>query len=252
MKFSNKQNRALNFYEDGTPLSGADATKLIREQSDTIMLAFSCGKDSVAAWLAIRDIFPHIIPYYMYLVPDLEFVEESLEYYENYFDTRIMRVPNPNLYRMLNKLTFQPPERCAVIEAARIWEFSPEDLREAMVDQLDIDPETFTAVGVRAADSPQRRMACNSWGPINWDTKSFWPVHDMYKDELIELVKAHDIRLASDYDLFGRSFDGIDFRFTLPLKEKRPRDYAKILEWFPLAELDIMRYSLKGGTYEEE
>lgn len=34
----------------------------VRAQTDTVMLSFSAGKDSIAAWLALRDRFPKIIP----------------------------------------------------------------------------------------------------------------------------------------------------------------------------------------------
>lgn len=53
-----------------------------RETGGKTILAFSTGKDSIAAMQAIRDAFDEVIPVYMYLVPGLEFVEESLAYYE--------------------------------------------------------------------------------------------------------------------------------------------------------------------------
>jgi hypothetical protein len=42
--------------------------------------------------------------------------------------------------------------------------------------------------------------------------------------------------------MFGRSFDGLDLRFLVPLKKHRPKDYAKVLEWFPLADLEVFRW----------
>jgi len=36
-------------------------------------------------------------------------------------------------------------------------------------------------------------------------------------------------------------FDGIDYRFMKPIKDHFPRDYQRIIEWFPLAELEIKR-----------
>ena len=56
-----------------------------KRTGDTILLAFSRGKDSIAAWLALRDskLFKRIIPVYLYLVPGLKFEEESLKYFED-------------------------------------------------------------------------------------------------------------------------------------------------------------------------
>jgi hypothetical protein len=30
----------------------------------------------------------------------------------------------------------------------------------------------------------------------------------------------------------------------MPLKERYPRDYQRVLEWFPLAEAEILRYEI--------
>ena len=91
-----------------------------------------------------------------------------------------------------------------------------------------------------------RRSAVNQYGPINWKRNTFWPVWDMYKDELISLIEASQVRLPIDYKLFGRSFDGIDYRFTKPIRDNLPEDYQRILDWFPLAHLDIYRYERNG------
>jgi len=83
------------------------------------LLAFSAGKDAVCSWLRLRDMGFECVPYYLYVVPDLEFVEEGLTYYEAFFDTKILRLPHPSLPRMLRGLVFQPPERAAIIEKIR-------------------------------------------------------------------------------------------------------------------------------------
>lgn len=72
------------------PLSGIKTIQKVREMQDKTLLAFSTGKDAIAAWLAIREHFDEVIPYYLYLIPDLEFVEESLAYYEKFFGTKII------------------------------------------------------------------------------------------------------------------------------------------------------------------
>src|SRR5688500_4971874 len=74
------------------------------------LLAFSTGKDSIGAYIQLRRHFTDIIPFYLYLVPDLEFVEESLTYYESIMGRRILRLPHPSLYRWLNNLVFQAPQ----------------------------------------------------------------------------------------------------------------------------------------------
>lgn len=71
-----------------------------------VLLAFSCGKDSIAAWLAMRDMGIEVVPAYLYYVPGLRFVDEELDYFEQKFQTRIKRYPHPSLYRWLNNAVF--------------------------------------------------------------------------------------------------------------------------------------------------
>ena len=78
-----------------------------------VLLAFSCGKDSIAAWLAMRDMGIEVVPAYLYYVPGLRFVDEELDYFEQKFQTRIKRYPHPSLYRWLNNAVFQLPNVCA-------------------------------------------------------------------------------------------------------------------------------------------
>lgn len=222
-------------------LTGAEVIARIHKQTDTILLAFSCGKDSIAAWLECRKYFPHIVPYYMYLVPGLEFVQQSIRYYEEWFGSRIICVPHPSLYRMLNNLVFTPPERCAIIERFGLETFDYLDMQDAIREHLALRPECFTASGVRAVDSPQRMLALRKYGAISERKRQFFPVWDWRKARLVEELRSAAIKLPVDYRLFGRSFDGIDFRFLAPIKEYFPRDYGRILEWFPLAEVEIYR-----------
>lgn len=221
-------------------LSGEEVIASIREQTDTILLAFSCGKDSIATWLACRDSF-RIVPYYMYLVPDLEFVEESVCYYERFFGCRIMRVPHPSLYRWVNEMVFQPPERCAVIERHAPEDFDYLNMQDTIRDALGLSDRCYTASGVRAVDSPLRMTALKKWGAISHVKKQFFPVWDWRKDRLIATIAGAGCKLPLDYELFGRSFDGLDYRFLKPIKDHLPRDYARILEWFPLAEAELKR-----------
>lgn len=226
--------------------SGIEVMQSIAAESDTVLLAFSCGKDSIAAWLGMRPHFKKIIPFYMYLVPGLEFVERSLVYYEQFFGCHIHRLPHPSLYRMLSSLVFQPPQNAKIIEAAGLGAFTYDQMRGWLCDDLGLPTDTFYASGVRAADSPNRRMAMKTHGPINRNRHLFYPIWDMRKDELVELLRQHSIKMPEDYRYFGRSFDGIDHRFLRPIKDHFPDDYQRILEVFPLAELILFRAECSG------
>lgn len=54
------------------------------------------------AWYEVR-------PFFMYHCPGLEFIEASLDYYERFFGTHIIRLPHHLLYKSLNDFLYQPP-----------------------------------------------------------------------------------------------------------------------------------------------
>ena len=223
----------------------APSEEIIREVREEFgprtLLSFSRGKDAVGAYLAIRDHFEEVIPYHLFLVPGLSFVEESLAYYERVFGVKIYNLPHPSLYGQLNSFLFQSPGSAAVIEAASLPDFDYTDIVRMVAKEAGVD-RPMVASGVRAADSPMRRVALMKHGAISRTRMQYYPIWDWNKDRLISEIERSGIGLPIDYELFGRSFDGLDLRFILPLKKKRPDDYRKVLEYFPLAEAEIFRF----------
>lgn len=223
--------------------SSAELCQQMAQECDTAILAFSTGKDSIAAWLQMRKYFKRIVPYYCYSVPGLEFVEKSLAYYEDFFETHIYRLPHRSLYRWLRGMVFQSPPHVTKVEAL---DLPGEEYDDAMIGELvrelgHLPDGAYVGTGVRMADSPMRRVGLMTNGCINHSQKRFYPVYDWKKADLLAAIDESGVKLPPDYRLFGRTFDGIDYRFLKPIKEHYPKDYEKILEWFPLAELEIMR-----------
>ncbi len=216
------------------------------------MLAFSTGKDSIVSWLKLRRYFRKIVPYYLYCVPgNLAFVEKSLRYYEDWFGCHIIRLPHPSLYRMLDNAVFQAPENLRIIEEANLIKFDFEDVN-TLVRMTDEELDTaYQASGVRCADSIVRRTSVMKHGSVNHSKMRFFPVYDYKKDDMVRELDAAGIALPIDYEWFGRTFDGIDYRFTHVIKEKAPEDYQKIIAAFPLVELDILRQQYRAEYWRE-
>ena len=219
-----------------------DIIRQVRRQCPKIMLSFSRGKDAIGAFLAIRDHFDEIVPYHLYLVPGLEFVEESLAYYERIIGRKIWNMPHPTFYKQLNSFIFHPPSHAAVIAAANLPNFSYADVHRMIAEAEGLPDSALVASGVRAADSPIRKIAFQTHGAISVSRRQFYPIWDWNKARLLETISASGIKLPVDYLWFGRSFDGIDLRFLAPLKKHAPADYRRVLEWFPLADLEVWRY----------
>ncbi|WP_205661030.1 hypothetical protein [Amycolatopsis vastitatis] len=216
----------------------------IAAEGKPVLLGFSRGKDSLASWLAMREAGIAVVPYHLYLIPGLRFVEESLAFYEDFFGTKILNLPHPSLYRWLNAFVFQPPERCSIIEAAQFPEPTYQELAEEIRDDLDL-PGAWNADGVRAADSPNRRMAMVTHGPLKEQTRRVSIVWDWRIADVRAALDRHACPLPPEYEWFGRSFDGLDFRFLDKIRRHAPEDYQRILDWFPLADLEVFRRELR-------
>lgn len=232
--------------------SGPAMIQEMQKRTDTVLLSFSCGKDAIATWLFLQGHFK-IVPYYYYLIPGLRFVEESLAYYEDFFQTKIVRVPNPRLYEMLANHVFQTPQRSKTIETLNLESYSHDVLAATIMEYLNLPESTVVASGVRAADSPNRLATIRKYGPIrdNRSPTMVYPIWDWKKDQLVHEIRQAGVKLPVDYTLFGRSFDGIDLRFLYPLREHYPDDYQRILDWFPLAEAEIKRYEFNQQHKQE-
>ena len=226
-----------------TDLSGEQVIAEVRaEIGPKTLLAFSGGKDSIGAYLALRDTF-EVVPYYLFRIPNLEFVEESLTNYEKFMGVHIIRLPHEALPRWLNNYVYQSPGNAAVIEAARIPEHEYSDCIDWACQIAGLDPKKMmAAIGTRAADNQIRYMQFKKYGAINRVKRQYSPIFDWKKDRLLEAIEKSGVKLSVDYKLFGRSFDGLDYRFLAPIKKHFPRDWQKICTWFPLVEAELYRY----------
>ncbi len=232
-------------------------TDLMREIADLTggktLLAFSRGRDSIAAYLVLREsgLFHDIRLFHLDGCPGMAFVEDSLRYFEKMFGCHIHRLVHPAFYRQLGNCVFQPPERCRIIRALRIHEctrITYDHVRRWLAEDFGWpESETWVATGITAFDSPRRRLHIVKSRARTLSSKQWFPVFDMHRREMLKLMAAHNIELPIDYRLWKLSFDGIDARFTGPLREHLPADYDVLLHWFPLAELDLMRHDMLKG-----
>lgn len=235
-------------------LTGAALIKAYKRQcGGASILAFSGGKDSLATALAIRD-HVEMIPMHYYLVPGLPMVEENLDYYERkLFKRRILRFPQFRLLDWLDTGVHQTMKHMQIIDAADFKKPAPNFqayvklLRQWTIEQEKLDPRTLTALGVRANDSPRRRMSFQQSGSLRPSTSSWFPVWNLNKDATLSLIEKSGIKLSRDYAMFGRSFDGLTAQYLIPIKKHHPEDWKIICEFFPLAPVTIWQYERVHG-----
>lgn len=232
--------------------------RAVREVTDEAVLSFSTGKDSLAAWVQLRRHGFRVRPVYYFQVPGLGFVERSLAFYEKFFETPVVRVAHPLLIDMLYDQRFAPPDRAFLLENVQELQglaghgYWMDNAAEHGAEGHGLDPATcWYSVGVRATDNPMRRTSLRKYGSVRNKERRFFPVWDWSPGRARETLLEAKIPLPVDYKLFGRSCDGIQYQVLSKIKEVFPDDYERILRWFPLAELELVRYrnaSRRGAT----
>ena len=214
-------------------------------KSDTIMISFSGGKDSWGMWCALKDKIDFELYHYYGAVPGLEYEDTYLDYCERKIGKRIIRLPAWNIYALLagQSLAAVPPNRVPVQ-----WVFNlppnvtHEDVQALAIEIAGLPETTYTAIGLRAADSTRRAMVLRRHGVISENVRKFYPIWDWNKAKLLDELKRNDVRLPPDYYMFGRSLDGVNYRFVKGIKDNFPNDYKKILEYLPFHDMDLYRY----------
>jgi len=182
------------------------------------------------------------VPYYMQLVPDLQFVEKSLKFYEQFFETKIYRVLHPNFYRTINNDRYQPPDRVGVIEQLSLPIYGFDDVSDGVKRTAGIE-NSWQVIGTRKAESILRAKRMSKDG-YTVKRKTAMPIMDWRKDDVIACLKNFKCPLPVDYKLFGRSFDDLYARYLVPIQEHYPEDFERIKFWYPMVELEIARWKM--------
>lgn len=208
-----------------------------------VFLSFSRGKDALAAWIALREMDFEVVPFFRYGIPGLEFIDDSLDYYEKFFKCKIERYPQPSFYEQLMGMMYQPPHRYPVMQKHALYEFTYDDVASVLRRKHEM-PNAYTATGVRAHDNMMRWTTIKKNGALNPDKKTFFPIFDWKIAEVEESIARAKVQLPVDYLLWGRTYDGIGWYYLDKIKENFPRDYQRILDWFPLADVEFFRREL--------
>lgn len=239
--------RALNpcFTPEGLPVPSAQLFDIVRELQkgdNRVLLSFS-GKDSLAAWLYLHENGFEVIPYWCYMVPGLSFDVEMIEYYQDFFKTKIYRFLHPAAYHLLYGLCFQPPDLVSTILKMDLQKIDYAFLESRVIEYEGLRPDTFTAVGIRAADNMMRHRLVHQMGPLGLKHRRYWwAAWDFKIDDVMEIIRRHGAKLPKSYAIWGATGDILHYRYLKILRDQAPADYEKVLQMYPLIDIEIFRY----------
>lgn len=227
-----------------------DITDFLKEQQ-IVTLGFSTGKDSLACALILQELKVKFIPFFFYHIPDLEFVDRNIKMYEDKLGVNVVRLPHPMLYDYIRHQDFQPPAMINYMAGFDFPHLSFEELIDYYMDSIGIDYKVFDIVGMRAAESFNRRKVFEKMG-TGIDKKKYkvYPIWNWKNDDVKSFIHSKGFNLTPDYDIWRRSFDGLKYQYLFGAKKRYPEDWKLIKEYFPLIELDLFRYE-QNKTYFE-
>lgn len=218
--------------------------------SDAFVIAFSGGKDSVACALALRDAGYDLHPVAYTEIPGMSFVDETLDTYERtlFGGRHIVRVMHPSFCKSILLGHYQPPHRLPLTEAMG-FDYADVDVQAMLIGEQGLPEGTMTAIGVRAADNILRRKIIAVNGPVAARKGQFYAIWDWTIDRTATTISRSGVKLPPDYRLWPHSFAfGSDF--FLGVRQHFPGDWARLLEWFPLAEAEVFRHAMQMNAIE--
>lgn len=218
------------------------ADELVKQE--LVTLGFSTGKDSLACALICQELGVKFVPFFFYHIPDLQFVERNIKMYEDKLGIKVIQLPHPMLYDYIRHQDFQSPKMIKFMGSHDFPHLSFEELIDYYMQNNGNEPPYYDVVGMRAAESFNRRKVFEKMLEPGIDRKKMklYPIHDWKTEDVKNYIHSKGLSLTPDYDIWRRSFDGLKYQYLFGVKKRYPEDWKTIKEYFPLIELELFRY----------
>jgi phosphoadenosine phosphosulfate reductase len=203
--------------------------KRIREATDSVIVFYSGGKDSIVSLDLCAKKFKRVVAVKLYFFKDMESQRYLLDWPREKYGIELLQYPMPNLDSIQKYSPFRYPQRCE-----ESVDMSLADIENKARFDTGID---WLCRGERAADSFERRFVHGrlELKAINRHTKRFFPITSWNKQNVLDYMRVH--RLIQPLTISNVSFDfSLHCTDVKTIREKFPRDYARIKERFPLIE----------------
>lgn len=213
-----------------------DPIKTQSKITDSVIVGFSGGKDSIVTLDLCMRYFKNCVPFFMYLVPELEFQEKMLRYYENRYDTEIIRIPHFECSNFLKYGCF----------TAMDWDVDIVGVNDTYAYLRELTGYHWISAGERCADSIVRNAMIKKSGSVDYKRGRFYPLAYWKKAEILQYIKQKKLYLTKEQREIGFSFRSLAGNELAVIKELYPVDYEKILKVYPFAGAGIKRFEEYG------
>lgn len=228
----------------GTPES-RELCQKVAQRTDTVLLGFSRGKDSIATVLWLKEFFPRIILFHKDGCPGMPFVDRSLAYYEGVFDLEIDRCYPSDLFTYIGGMRYQLIEDEDFIDDLDLGQFiyDHDDLT-AWIRAKHKAPHAWLAWGLSYKDNLMRAVRTNLRDGWIEDAQVFYPIFDWTRNDILGAIETSGVKLPEDYHYANRSFnDMVNSRHFERMATQSPKDWEAVKTVFPL--IDAARARLE-------
>lgn len=213
-----------------------DVIRTSRKMTDSVIVSFSGGKDSIVTLDLCCQHFQKVFVFFMYFVKGLEMQECVLRWYENKYNIEIYRIPHFELSGMFKYGLFRlPDDQVDIVKINDVYNH----VREKSGYE-------WIAAGERIDDSIWRRAMIKNSGTIVPSRRRIFPIAYWDKSHVITYIKRHKLKLPPEYKYFTSSFGGPGGDTMQIFKDRWINDYNKMKSWFPFVDAAAKRMEFFG------
>ncbi len=205
-----------------------DVLNTIRQKSDSVILFYSAGKDSIALLDLLSKKFEKVVVVFMYFVKDLEHTGRFLTFSaRNYSNIEIIEVPHWCLTYIHKQGLY-----CAPNPKIKLLKLN--DIVKSIRLRTGLQ---YVVLGMKQADNMNRRLMLRNYeNEAISDTKLIYPLSKWKDADVLRYIKNNKLPRPISYGGHNRSNGvGFDLDVFLYLKKYYPRDLIKILKAYPLS-----------------
>ena len=217
-----------------------DQLELIRRSSESVLVSFSGGKDSLVLLNLSLQVFDKVECFFMYYVPGIEFVEKQIEFAEKKYQVKIHRIQHW-AYSVAKKHGVY----CSPLPDVEIWKLA--DIYEKAREMSGIKP---IVIGAKRDDGQWRRT--NS-AMLGYDD-IYRPIYEWTTYDVIGFCKLRKIQIPKSENMKNTVVD-LSTKFVLWAYENEPQAYEKLKEYFPFLDAMILReqwFNVSGKNTSKE
>lgn len=209
---------------------------------NSVLVSFSGGKDSLIVLDLCKKHFKKVVCFFMYAIPDLQFINEQLEVSAKKYDVEILQYPHWAMFRWLKDMIY-----CDQYPFA-------EDLPEVHLKDIYAQVRSDTgiqliATGFKKSDSMWRRRTTKRTTKVYSGSAFMTPIIEWNKFEVLAYLRIN--KIDPPPVMSGRTISGVDLTTpSIPMiHDNYPEDFKKLLKIFPYAEAVVKRREFYGEDF---